>query len=145
MPAVEDVPFEVRHYASPRSLPVGVADRRTGADTLLILSGTVVLPPTVSLVGPDEKVQRKRVRFVLPQTPKVVTAGGQIVGSQVVSALASIHLEGGGERTFAIDQAVVEWAADLNELRATIDVAFQGTRSAIHRVMYNAFVLARVG
>ena len=77
--------------------------------------------------------------------PKVVTGGGQIVGSQVVSALASIHVEGAGERTLAIDQAVVEWASDVHELRASIDVAYQGTRSAIHRVMYNAFVLAKVG
>ena len=85
------------------------------------------------------------MRFVLPQTPRVITADGQVRGMQVVTALASIRHRGDGERTFAIDQAVIEWAADLRELRVTIDTACQGADSTINRVMYHAFVLAQTG
>ena len=47
MPSYEDVPFELKNYAAPKTMVVGVTDRRTGADTLVILTGTVILtgPP----------------------------------------------------------------------------------------------------
>ena len=148
VPVSEDVPFELRHYASPRTLVVGVTDRRTGADTLVILTGTLILPPDVGrhdANGGGGRVYRKRVRFVVPQSPKVITAGAQVRGMQVTAAVASFHHTGQGDRTFAIDQAVIEWADDLNELRAAIDTASQGPGSTIDRVTYNAFVLARTG
>ena len=103
MPVFEDVPFELKNYALPRTLAVGVADRRTGADTLLIRSGTVVLPPDVgrhgaagSGGGGDGRIYRKRIRFALPQTPKVVTAAAQVRGMQAVAGVASFRHEGGG-------------------------------------------------
>ena len=83
------------------------------------------------------------MRFVLPQTPRVITAGSQVRGMQVVTALASIRHRGDGERIFAIDQSVIEWANDLRELRVTIDTACQGAESTINRVMYHAIVLAQ--
>ena len=43
MPSYEDVPFELKNYAAPKTMVVGVTDRRTGADTLVILTGTVIL------------------------------------------------------------------------------------------------------
>src|SRR3954466_9101072 len=97
MPHADDVPFELKNYASPKSLVVGVADRRTGADTLIILSGTVVFPTTLSRYARDPNLQRTRFRFVLPQAPKVVTAAGQVRGMQVVTALASFHRDGDGD------------------------------------------------
>jgi len=145
MPSVEDVPNELKNYASPKTLAVGVADRRTGADTLVILSGTVVFPTSLARYAGDPKLQRTRFRFVLPQAPKVVTAAGQVRSMQVVTALASFHRDGDGDVTFAIDQAVLEWADDVKELRCVIDTAYQGRGATINRVMYNAFVLARTG
>lgn len=145
MPLYEDVPFELKHYATPRTLPVDVADRRTGANTLLILSGTVVFPPEMNRYATGERVERRRVRFGVPQSPRLVTAKTQVKAAQVVAAIASLHLHAGGDRCFAIDQAVIEWADDLNELRITLDTAFQGKGSTISRVTYNAFVLAQVG
>jgi hypothetical protein len=61
-----------------------------------------------------------------------------------VAAVASFRNEGPGDRTVAIDQSLIEWADDLRELRITIDTACQGSGSVIARVMYNAYVLARV-
>jgi len=153
MPSFEDVPFELKNYAAPKTMVVGVTDRRTGADTLVILSGTVILPGPPGGQGGGgaagaaaaDRIRRDRVRFVLPQTPRVITAAGQVRGMQVVTALASIRHRGDGERTFAIDQAVIEWANDLRELRVTIDTACQGADSTINRVMYHAFVLAQTG
>src|SRR3954452_686167 len=147
MPSYEDVPFELKNYAAPKTMVVGVTDRRTGADTLLILTGTVILPNPPAgqgggAAGTADRIRRKRVRFVLPQTPRVLTAGSQVRSLQVVTALASIRHRGDGERTFAIDQSVIEWANDVRELRVTIDTACQGADSTINRVMYNAFVLA---
>ena len=144
MPLFEDVPPELKHYASPRSMAVGVADRRSGADTLLILTGTVILPPEIARHS-DGRLQRKRIRFVALQTPKVLTAKAQIRSMQVTAAVASFHYEGAGERTVAIDQALIEWADDLKELRVTIDTASQGAGALISRVVYNAFVLAQTG
>jgi hypothetical protein len=145
VPVAEDVPFELRNYAGPRTMVVGVSDRRTGADVLVILSGTVILPDPIGRHGADAKIQRKRVRFLLPQSPKLLTAATQVRGMQVVTGVASFHYEGQGDRTFAIDQSVIDWAGDVNELRVTIETASQGPGSTISRVMYNAFVLARVG
>ena len=145
MSLFEDLPFEWKHYASPKTLPVGVADKRTGADTLLILSGTVVLPPEMARHGVDDRVHRKRIRFVIPQVPKLVTSQNQIKHMQVTAAIASFYQKNGGETSFAIDQSLIEWATDLKELRAVIDIAFQGKASTISRVMYNAFVLAQIG
>ena len=95
--------------------------------------------------GADAKIQRKRVRFFLPQSPKVLTAAAQVRGLQVVTGVASFHYEGPGDRTFAIDQSVIEWADDVKELRVTIETASQGPGSTISRVSYNAFILAKVG
>ena len=145
MPAFEDVPYELKHYATPRTMAVGVADRRGGADTLLILTGTVLLPPDIARHGGDSRVHRKRIRFVAPQTPRVLTDKTQIRSMQVVTAVASFHYEGPGDRTFAIDQSLIEWADELKELRITIDTACEGAGSVISRVMYNAYVLAQVG
>jgi hypothetical protein len=148
MPSYEDVPFELKNYAAPKTMVVGVTDRRTGADTLVILSGTVILPPALASQGGGaaaDRIRRERVRFVIPQTPRVLTAASQVRSLQVVTALASIHHRGDGERTFAIDQSVIEWASDLRELRVTIDTACQGAESTINRVMYHAFVLAQTG
>ena len=148
MPSYEDVPFELKNYAAPKTMVVGVTDRRTGADTLLILSGTVILPglpPGPGVGAAADRIRRDRVRFVLPQTPRVLTAASQVRSLQVVTALASIRHRGDGERTFAIDQSVIEWAGDLRELRVTIDTACQGADSTINRVMYHAFVLAQTG
>ena len=154
MPSYEDVPFELKNYAAPKTMVVGVTDRRTGADTLVILTGTVILtgPPsgqggagTTGAAAAADRIRRDRVRFVLPQTPRVITAGSQVRGMQVVTALASIRHRGDGERTFAIDQSVIEWANDLRELRVTIDTACQGAESTINRVMYHAMVLAQTG
>ena len=152
MPSFEDVPFELKNYAAPKTMVVGVTDRRTGADALVILTGTVILtgPPGgqggAGAVGAAaDRIRRDRVRFVLPQTPRVITAGSQVRGMQVVTALASIRHRGDGERIFAIDQSVIEWANDLRELRVTIDTACQGAESTIHRVMYHAMVLAQTG
>ena len=148
MPSYEDVPFELKNYAAPKTMVVGVTDRRTGADTLVILSGTVILPgppPGQGGGGTADRIRRERVRFIVPQMPRVLTAASQVRTMQVVTALASVRYRGEGERTFAIDQAVIEWAADLRELRVTIDTACQGADSTIQRVMYNAFVLAQTG
>ena len=147
MPMFEDVPFELRHYLAPRSMAVGVADRRTGADTLLVLTGTVVFPETMNRYATSDRVERRRVRFGLPQSPKVVTARGQVRSMQVSAGIASFHQKTGsnGDKCFAIDQSIIEWAEDLNELRVTIDTAFQGAGSTISRVSYSAFVLAQVG
>jgi hypothetical protein len=145
MSSFEDLPFEWKHYASPKTMPVGVADKRTGADTLLILSGTVVLPMEMARHGQDERVTRKRIRFVVPQVPKLVTSQTQIKNMQVTTAIASFYQKAGGEVSFAIDQSLIEWATDLKELRAVIDVAFQGKGSTISRVMYSAYVLAQTG
>jgi hypothetical protein len=157
MPSYEDVPFQLKNYAAPKTMVVGVTDRRTGADTLVILTGTVILTGApagqggggvgvgVGGAAAADRIRRDRVRFVLPQTPRVITAGSQVRGMQVVTALASIRHRGDGDRTFAIDQSVIEWANDLRELRVTIDTACQGAESAIHRVMYHAMVLAQTG
>jgi len=148
MPSYEDVPFELKNYAAPKTMVVGVTDRRTGADTLVILSGTVILPglaPSPGTGAAADRIRRDRVRFVLPQTPRVLSAASQVRSLQVVTALASIPHRGDGERTFAIDQSVIEWASDLRELRVTIDTACQGADSTINRVMYHAFVLAQTG
>ena len=145
MPLYEDVPFELKNYASPRTMVVGVTDRRTGADTLIILSGTVVFPGTMARNPGDAKIRRERIRFVAPQSPKVVTQAGQVRSMQVVTGVASFHHPAGEERTFAIDHATIDWAADLNELRITIETACQGVGSTINRVMYNAFILAQTG
>lgn len=153
MPSYEDVPFELKNYAAPKTMVVGVTDRRTGADALVILTGTVMLTGApagqgggAGLAGAAaDRIRRDRVRFVLPQTPRVITAGSQVRGMQVVTALASIRHRGDGERIFAIDQSVIEWANDLRELRVTIDTACQGAESTIHRVMYHAMVLAQTG
>jgi len=154
MPSYEDVPFQLKNYAAPKTMVVGVTDRRTGADALVILTGTVILtgPPGGQGGGGGsagaaaaDRIRRDRVRFVLPQTPRVITAGSQVRGMQVVTALASIKHRGDGERIFAIDQSVIEWANDLRELRVTIDTACQGAESTIHRVMYHAMVLAQTG
>src|SRR6476469_3768601 len=113
MPSYEDVPFELKNYAAPKTMDVGVTDRRTGADTLVILTGTVILPGPPGGPGSAgaaggaaaaDRIRRDRVRFVLPQTPRVITAGSQVRAMQVVTALASIRHRGDGERTFAIDQ-----------------------------------------
>ena len=144
MPTFEDVPYELKNYATPRTIAVEVADRRSGADTLLVLTGTVILPPDLARHSPDGRMQRKRIRFVAPQAPKVVTAAGQVRSAQVVAAVASFFHEGPGARTVAIDQALIEWADDLRELRITIDTACQGAGSLIARVMYNAYVLAQL-
>jgi hypothetical protein len=146
MPPFEDVSFEVKNYVRPQTMVVGVADRRTGADTLVILSGTVLLPHDAAAAGAtDGKIRRKRIRFVLPQAPKVLTAASQVRGMQVVTAMASFHYQGEGDRTFAIDQSIIEWGTDVNEVRVTIDTACEGRGSVIIRVMYNAYVLAHVG
>jgi hypothetical protein len=146
VPVADDIPFELKNYAQPRTLVVGVADRRTGADALVILSGTVILPPHVGRHGGAEgRIERKRVRFVLPQSPKVLTAAAQVRSMQGVTGVASFHYEGQGDRTIAIDQSLIEWADDLKELRVTIDTAVQGPGSTILRVTYNAFVLAQIG
>ncbi len=146
MPVPEDVSFEVKNYASPRMMVVGVSDRRTGADTLLVLTGTVVFPETMNRYATGDRVERRRIRFGLPQSPKLVTARGQVRSMQVSAGITSFHEKAGsGDRCFAIDQAIIEWADDLNELRVTIDTAFQGGGSTISRVAYNAFVLAQVG
>ena len=145
MPAFEDVPFELRHYVTPRSMAVGVADRRTGADTLLVLTGTVEFPDSMNRFATSDRVERRRIRFGLPQSPKVVTGRTQIRSLQVTAGIASFLQTAGGDRCFAIDQAIIEWADDLNELRVTIDTAFQGGGSTISRVSYSAFVLAQVG
>jgi hypothetical protein len=144
VPTFEDIPYELKNYAVPRSMSVGVTDRRTGGDTLLVLTGTVILPPHLGRHSPDGRMQRKRIRFVAPQAPKVVTAGSQVRSVQVVAAVASFRHEGPGERTFAIDQSLIEWADDLGELRITVDTACQGVGSIIARVMYNAYVLAQL-
>src|SRR5205823_394709 len=109
-----------------------------------------VLPPDVGrhgvagTGGGDGRIYRKRIRFALPQTPKVVTAAAQVRGMQAVAGVASFrHEGGGGDRTFAIDQAVIEWADDLKELRVIIDTACQGAGATLNRVSYNAFVLAK--
>lgn len=145
MPASEDVPFELKNYASPKTMVVGVADRRTGADTLLILSGTVILPAHIARHSGEVKIQRKRVRFLLPQAPRVLTAAAQIRGMQVVTGVASFHYEGPGDRTFAIDQSLIDWADDARELRVAVDTACQGAGAAIDRITYNAYVLAQTG
>ena len=54
MPSYEDVPFELKNYAAPKTMVVGVTDRRTGADTLVILTGTVIL------TGPRRAAGRRR-------------------------------------------------------------------------------------
>ena len=144
MPTFEDVPHELKNYATPRAMAVGVADPRTGADTLLILTGTVILPPDLARHSPDGRMERKRIRFVAPQAPKVITAGTQVRAMQVVAALASIRQDGSGDRTIAIDQSLIEWADELREIRITIDTACQGLGSVVARVNYNAYVLARV-
>jgi hypothetical protein len=145
MPTLVDVPFELRHYVTPRSMTVGVADRRTGADTLLILTGTVDFPANIDRYAAGDRVERRRIRFGLPQSPKVVTARSQVRSLQVTAGIASFLHRAGGDRCFAIDQAILEWADDLNELRVTIETAFQGAGSTISRVSYSAFVLAQVG
>ena len=145
MPTFEDVPHELKNYATPRTMAVGVSDRRTGADTLLILTGTVILPADLARHSPDGRMQRKRIRFVAPQAPRVVTGASQVRSMQVVAGITSFRNEGPGDRTVAIDQALIEWADDLRELRITIDTACQGQGSVIARVMYNAYVLAQVG
>ena len=144
MPTFDDVPYELKNYAAPRTMAVGVTDARTGGDTLLVLTGTVILPPDLARHSPDGRMQRKRIRFVAPQAPKVVTAAAQVRSMQVVAAVASFRNEGPGDRTVAIDQSLIEWAEDLRELRVTIDTACQGAGSVIARVTYNAYVLARV-
>ena len=144
MPTFEDVPHELKNYSTPRVMAVGVADPRTGADTLLILTGTVILPPELARHSADGRMERKRIRFVAPQAPKVITTGSQIRSMQVIAALASVRQEGTGDRTVAIDQSLIEWADDLREIRVTIDTACQGVGSVLARVMYNAYVLARV-
>jgi hypothetical protein len=145
MPPFDDVSFEVKNYVRPQTMVVGVTDRRTGADTLVILSGTVLLPPDAAASATDGKLRRKRIRFVLPQAPKVVTAASQVRGMQIVTAMASLYYQGEGDRTFAVDQSIIEWGSDVNEVRVTIDTACQGRGSVISRVMYNAYVLAHVG
>jgi hypothetical protein len=145
MSSFEDLPFEWKHYASPKTMPIGVADKRTGADTLLILSGTVVFPMDMARHGTDERVQRKRIRFVVPQVPKIVTAQTQVRNMQMITAIASFYQKNGGETSFAIDQSLIEWSPELKELRAVVDIAFQGKASTISRVMYSAFVLAQTG
>lgn len=145
MSSFEDLPFEWKHYASPKTMPIGIADKRSGADTLLILSGTVVLPNEMARHGQDDRVARKRIRFVVPQVPKLITAGSQVKSMQVTAAIASFYQKTAGETSFAIDQSLIEWASELNELRAVIDIAFQGKGSTISRVMYSAFVLAQTG
>jgi hypothetical protein len=144
VPTFEDVPHELKNYATPRTMVVGVADPRSGADTLLVLTGTVILPPDLARHSPDGRMHRKRIRFVAPQTPRVITAGTQLRSAQVVAAVASFRHEGTGDRTVAIDQSLIEWADDLRELRITIDTACQGSGSIIARVVYNAYVLAQV-
>src|SRR5215213_7870877 len=101
-------------------MALGVSDSRSGGDTLLVLTGTVILPPDLARHSPDGRMHRKRIRFVAPQAPKVVTAAGQVRSMQVVAAVASFRNEGPGDRTVAIDQSLIEWAEDLRELRVTI-------------------------
>src|SRR5687767_11992723 len=125
-------------------MSVGVSDRRSGADTLLILTGTVILPPDLARHSPDGRMQRKRIRFVAPQAPRVVTAAAQVRSMQVIAAVASFRNEGPGDRTVAIDQSLIEWADDLRELRITVDTACQGAGSVIARVVYSAYILAQV-
>jgi hypothetical protein len=143
MPQVDDVPFELKHYTSPKTLVVGVTDGRTGADTLLILTGTVVFPPEMQRYGTSERLERKRLRFCVPQLPKLVTAKAQVRGMQVLTTMASFQIKSGGDRALAIDQAVIDWADDVGELRIGVDIAYQGPGTTINRVMYNAFVLAK--
>src|SRR3954469_15338562 len=83
VPAFEDVSFELKHYAIPRTVVTGVSDRRTGADTLLILTGTIILPPDIARHGGGgggggSRVHRKRIRFVVPQSPKVISTAAQV-------------------------------------------------------------------
>jgi hypothetical protein len=144
VPTFEDVPHELKNYATPRTMAVGVSDSRTGADTLLILTGTVILPPELARHSPDGRMQRKRIRFVAPQAPRVLARGAQVRSMQVVTAVSSFRNEGPGDRTVAIDQSLIEWSDDLGEVRITIDTACQGQGSVIARVMYNAYVLAQV-
>lgn len=143
MPVTEDVPFELKNYATPRTLVVGVTDGRTGADALVILTGTVILPPEIGRHDAEGRIMRKRVRFLVPQAPKVVTAAAQVRAMQASAGVASIHYEGNGDRTFAIDQAVIEWADEAKELRIGLDLALQGPGSTISRIAYNAFVTAK--
>ena len=140
---MEDVPFDpgLSNYANPQSMQIPIQDPRGGANTLLILGGTVIFPDPMHTCSPDDTVVRPQVRFVVPQINNVITSRAQIKSMLVVTATASLWLKE-ADHVIAVDQATIDWNDTIHELQVTADLAI--SQGCYRRLMYLVFVLAQV-